>query len=90
MLIGIRNRHTPVRFAPLAMTRHYWEFAVPLSQGAFFDIQPQFGFALLFIRPVAFEAGVRKDWPDIPIELNATGFRLTGHSREGGRACQKT
>jgi hypothetical protein len=34
------------------------------------QIKPQFGFARLFIRAMALEAVVRKDWPHIAVELD--------------------
>ena len=58
------------------------------------DIQSQLGFAMIFVRPVASKAAVRKNRPDVTVELDAifvgldrveVAARREGNDGQGGK-----
>src|SRR6267142_1224746 len=80
-----------------ALAGHDDRLPVQDAKCAFFGIQPQFGFARLFVRTVALIAVLGKDGPDIPVEIDLNlraRFRCGELEREAqqksGREAAKT
>ena len=95
LLAGLRRWHHLLgigRFDPrdgftfLRLARRDRGDVVLFRVCALLGVEPQLRLARLLVRPVAGEAVVREDWPDVAIELNvASGRRAVRHAERRQR-----
>ena len=78
--LGIIGRDPRDQLALVRLSRDDDRRAVGRSEQPLPEVEPQVRLALVLIGPMALVARLRKDRPDLPVEINSPG-RIAGPSR---------
>ena len=85
LLVGILGREAEEEFTVGGLSRHDHRIAVAVAGDALPVVEPQFGFAAMGILPVATQAVLREDRPDIAVKFELLRGRSETRMRKQQR-----
>ena len=78
-------RDSPPKLTLFRIAGHNGGHTVAVGQRRLGHVKPQIGLTGLFVEAMALEAGFRKDWPDVAVEVELLFRRRWGGAQEASQ-----